>query len=137
MNGSGESVPSDVLTVETCGASTVLRVAADAYPTVAVYGAAFLFLDRCWVLLDRPDAAHVRVTLAARDGGGPALDPAAAAEEFAEELVSCAWRTGIARETRQILEAATSAAHSGGDAPPSIDDLATFDFAADGPRKDP
>jgi His-Xaa-Ser system protein HxsD len=133
-------VPADVLAVDVAARSLAMRVDAKAYPVEAIYGAAYLFLDRCWVLLDRPDAGHVRVTLAWK--GDPAEGALqGAVDEFAEELVSCAWRAGLAKETRALIEGATSKAHSGvmrGDvgAGPSLDDLASFDFGAK-PLEDP
>lgn len=125
-------VPSDVLAVDVAARSVAMRVDAKAYPVEAIYGAAYLFLDRCWVLLDWPDEAHVRVTLAWRDA--PAEGAlGGAVEEFAEELVSCAWRAGLAKESRTLIEGATAKAHSGIDAgaAPSLDDLASFDFAGE------
>jgi His-Xaa-Ser system protein HxsD len=125
-------IPADVLAVDVAARSVAMRVDAKAYPLEAVYGASYLFLDRCWVLLDRPDDAHVRVTLAWK--GEPADGAlAGAVEEFAEELVSCAWRAGLAKETRGLIEGATAKAHSGAEmgAAPSLDDLASYDFAGE------
>jgi len=122
-------VPADVLAVDVAERSVAMRVDAKAYPVDAIYGAAYIFLDRCWVLLDRPDGGHVRVTLAWK--GDPAEGALhGAVDEFAEELVSCAWRAGLAKDTRALIEGATSKAHSGGEvgAGPSLDDLASYDF---------
>jgi His-Xaa-Ser system protein HxsD len=124
-----EPLDADLLAVEAGERSVALRVSAAAHPLGAVYGAAYLFLDRCWVLLDRPDAEHVRVTLTARKPGP--LDANALAAEFAEELVSGSWRASIAKETRSLIEAAVSRAHAGGDAPPSLDELAGYEFSKD------
>src|SRR5271166_3997323 len=94
-------VPADVLGVDVAARSVAMRVDAKAYPVDAIYGAAYIFLDRCWVLLDRPDGGHVRVTLSWKaDPTEGALQ--AAVDEFAEELVSCAWRAGLAQETRAL-----------------------------------
>jgi His-Xaa-Ser system protein HxsD len=123
----------DLLAIEPGEGSVGLRISAAAHPVSAVYGAAYLFLDRCWVLLDRPDADHVRVTLTPRGGAsaGAQLDASALAAEFAEELVSGTWRAAIANETRSLIEAAISRAHAGGDAPPSLDELAGYEFSKD------
>src|ERR1039458_2407191 len=95
---SAPEVPADVLAVDVAERSVAMRVDAKAYPVDAIYGAAYIFLDRCWVLLDRPDGGHVRVTLAWK--GDPAEGALhGAVEEFAEELVSCAWRAGLAKDT--------------------------------------
>ena len=132
-----QEVPADVLAVDLAERSVAMRVDAKAYPVDAIYGAAYLFLDRCWVLLDRPDGGHVRVTLAWK--GDPAEGALqGAVDEFAEELVSCAWRAGLAKDTRALIEGATAKAHSGGEvgAGPSLDDLASFDFGGK-PLEDP
>ncbi len=102
---------------------------AASYPLPAIYGAAYVFLDRCWVLLDKPDAATVRVTLTSKNAAAAGLD--ALASEFAEELVSAAWRVGVEHDTRSLIEAAVARAHAGGDAPPSLDELAGYEFAGD------
>jgi His-Xaa-Ser system protein HxsD len=128
----GSGLPADLASLERGPRSIGLLVQASSYPLSAVYGAAYVFLDRCWVLLDKPDATHVRVTLAAKaaDGnGGASLDTLAA--EFAEELVSAAWRVGVEHDTRSLIEAAVARAHAGGDAPPSLDELAGYEFAGD------
>jgi His-Xaa-Ser system protein HxsD len=124
-------LPDDLLTLDRGERSIGLRVEVASYPLSAIYGAAYVFLDRCWVLLDRPDAQHVRVTLTARSAstGGASLE--ALAGEFAEELVSSAWRAGIEADTRSLIEGAIARAHSGGDAPPSLDELSSFEFAGD------
>jgi His-Xaa-Ser system protein HxsD len=124
----------DLLGVEAGERSVALRVDAAAHPIAAVYGAAYLFLDRCWVLLDRPDATHLRVTLTPRSLKA-SLDANALASEFAEELVSATWRAQIAKDTHALIDAAISRAHAGGDAPPSLDELAGYEFSKDEPEK--
>jgi His-Xaa-Ser system protein HxsD len=136
-----DPVPDDVLRVDTTARSVAMHVASASYPVGAIYGAAYLFLDRCWVFLDRPDEAHVRVTLSWRREPADGAQRAAVAE-FAEELVSCAWRAEIAQETRALIEGATSRAHSGSaagsaaDGGPSLEALASYDFGEEA-LKDP
>jgi His-Xaa-Ser system protein HxsD len=125
--GVAEAVPADLVQVEVGARSVALRIDGAAHPVASVYGAAYLFLDRCWVLLDRPDPAHVRVTLTPRSAKTP-LDGDALAAEFAEELVSSTFRAAIAQQTRATIDAAITRAHAGGDVPPTLDDLATYDF---------
>ncbi len=125
----GSALPADVASVERAPRSIGLRVKAASYPLPAIYGAAYVFLDRCWVLLDKPDAATVRVTLTSKDTAAAGLDALAA--EFAEELVSAAWRVGVEHDTRSLIEAAVARAHAGGDAPPSLDELAGYEFSKD------
>ena len=99
------------------------------YPLDAVYGAAFTFIDRCYVLLDRPGAAQVRITLTPKslDTGESALRDVAG--ELENELLSCAWRAQIVRENRAVIEAVTLKAISGAMGPPTLDELE--DFAAE------
>lgn len=52
----------------------VARVALDTFQTEAVYAAAFTFIDRAWVRLERPDAQHVDVVLAPKSGEPPARE---------------------------------------------------------------
>jgi His-Xaa-Ser system protein HxsD len=125
----GSALPADVASFERAPRSIGLRVRAASYPLPAIYGAAYVFLDRCWVLLDKPDAATVRVTLTSKDAAAAGLD--ALASEFAEELVSAAWRVGVEHDTRSLIEAAVARAHAGGDAPPSLEELAGYEFSKD------
>lgn len=120
------------------GASSVtLRVDPATYPIDALYGAAYIFIDRCYVVLDKPDASY-RVTLALKPPR--AKDAAAKAEptedelrllvgEFANELLSCAWRAKIAQDSRALIESVTAQALGGAMGPPSLDELEKFDFS--------
>jgi His-Xaa-Ser system protein HxsD len=105
-----------------------MRIDAGVYPIAAVYGAAYVFLDRCYVLLDKPDASSIRVTLSWKRGEPPAGALEALAGEFANELLSCAWRAKIAEESRAVIEATTAKALSGAMGPPSLDDLEGYEF---------
>ncbi len=106
------------------------------YPLEAVYGAAFTFLDRCYVLLDRPAAGKVKVTLASKKGDADEAALRAMAGELGNELLSCAWRAQITRENRAVIEAVTMQALGGAMGPPSLEDLAKFDFTEE-PFEDP
>jgi hypothetical protein len=46
--------------------SVSMTIDAELYPLQAVYGASYIFLDRCYVFLDRPSAGQFRVTLTAK-----------------------------------------------------------------------
>jgi hypothetical protein len=46
----------------------VARIDAAAFPRDAVYAAAFTFIDRAFVRLERPDATHVDVVLRTKEG---------------------------------------------------------------------
>ena len=99
------------------------------YPLEAVYGAAYVFIDRCYVLLDRPEPTQLRVLLSPKK---PEADVAAQLREMvgelANELLSAAWRHQITQENRARIEALTLSAISGAMGPPSLDDLESFDF---------
>lgn len=119
---------SEVASVDAAQRSVALTVDASLYPLGAVYGAAYVFLDRCYVLLDKPDAGHVRVTLSWKKGEPPEGALVALAGEFANELLSCAWRAKIAEESRAVIESTTARALSGAMGAPTLDDLEKFEF---------
>jgi His-Xaa-Ser system protein HxsD len=96
------------------------------YPKDAVYGAAYVFIDRCYVHLDRAADNRVRVTLRAKSGG--VADSQALAGELQNELLSQAWRLSIAAENRQLIESITARALGGAAGPPGLDELLTMDI---------
>jgi len=108
-----------------------LEVDPSIYPLEAVYGAAYIFIDRCYVYLYRPSETSLRITLQTKEPepGEEALR--ALVGEFSNELLSCAWRRQITQENRTLIEAVTSQALSGAMGSPSLDDLADFDFSDD------
>jgi His-Xaa-Ser system protein HxsD len=109
--------------------SASLSLDATLYPLSAVYAAAYIFLDRAYLLLDQPDAEHFRVSLSWKKAPaqpGDALERLAG--EFANELLSCAWRARIAEDSRLVIETTTARALGGAMGPPSLDDLERFDF---------
>jgi His-Xaa-Ser system protein HxsD len=131
-----DAVPEGLVSIDLGEAAVSLVVDATLYPMDAVYAAAYVFIDRAWVFLDRPADERVRVTLAAKR-------PDAAAEalrqmigEFANELLSCAWRHEITRANRAVIETVTMQAFSGAMGPPSLAELEQFDFT-DEPFDDP
>jgi len=112
------------------------------YPRDAVFGAAFTFVDRCWVHLDRADGGRIRATL--RPKPGASADPAALAGELENELLGQAWRQEIADENRALVERVMTAALGPGLAPgageagaapgeaaPPLDDLLAGDAFED------
>jgi His-Xaa-Ser system protein HxsD len=121
--------PSELAAVDLTGGSARIELDETLYPLAAVYGAAYVFIDRCWVLLDRPQAGRVRATLAPKSGDADQARLQALLGEFANELLSCAWRHQITQENRVLIEEVTSRAISGAMGPPSLDDLADFDFS--------
>jgi His-Xaa-Ser system protein HxsD len=128
--------PSELAAVDVHAASVRIELDESLYPLDAIYGAAYIFIDRCFVLLDKPAAGRVRATLALKNAAaGAGVDTAAALRalvgEFANELVSCAWRHQITRENRALIESVTAQAVAGAMGPPSLDELAKFDFTGE------
>lgn len=96
------------------------------YPKDAIYGAAYVFIDRCYVHLDRAADRRVRVTL--RSKSGSIADGQALAGELENELLGQAWRLSIAGENRQLIESITSRALGGAAGPPGLDELLAMDI---------
>ena len=110
------------------------------YPKDAIYGAAYVFIDRCYVFLDRAAPGRVRITLTPKKPQPPD-ELAAYLGEFANELLSCAWRNHLSNENRALLETVTVEAISSALGPrpgagPTPDELANFDFSSQ-PFEDP
>lgn len=132
MSTNPQGFPDELVAVDVGASSVTLRVDPATYPLDALYGAAYVFIDRCYVLLDKP-GGHYRVTLSWRKAE-PAVEPQqlhALVGEFANELLSCAWRAKIAEESRSIIESVTAQALGGAMGPPSLDELEKFDFSAE------
>lgn len=106
------------------------------YPLDALYGAAYIFIDRCFVFLDKNAQGHVVISLAPKKGAADEPTLKNWAGEFGNELLSCAWRHQIAAANRQVLEQVTSLALAGAMGPPSLEDLSNFDFSSK-PLEDP
>ena len=102
------------------------------YPLDAIYGAAYIFIDRCYVFLDRVAGGGFRISLQTKEEAPDESVLRALVGEFSNELLSCAWRRQITEENRSLIEAVTSQALAGAMGPPSLDDLADFDFSDDG-----
>lgn len=92
------------------------------YDLDVVYGAAYLFIDRCFVWLDRPADRKVEVVLRSRgEADAPALE--ALAGEFNNELLNQALRKNIGNANGRIREFIMAKAFFSMDAPASIDKL--------------
>lgn len=96
------------------------------YPKDAIYGAAYVFIDRCYVHLDRTADRRIKVTLRAKKGS--IADSQAYAGEFENELLGQAWRRQIVEENRQLIESITSRALGGAAGPPGLDELLSMDI---------
>jgi His-Xaa-Ser system protein HxsD len=123
------SLPDDPvdLVVEVSKTSAWLRLNPATHPLTAVYGAAYVFLDRCYVFLDR-DGDAIRVTLAWKNGEPQPGTLETLGEELVSELISCTWRASIVAQTRDLVESASSRANAGSAGPPSLDDLQRYEF---------
>jgi His-Xaa-Ser system protein HxsD len=89
----------------------ILRLDEGLYPLDVIYGAAYVFIDRAYVLLGR-DGAAVVVTLTAK-GQVADAELEAIAGEFGNELLSQALRRRITQENQGILETIVSQALAG------------------------
>ncbi|MDP2311163.1 MAG: His-Xaa-Ser system protein HxsD [Pseudomonadota bacterium] len=92
------------------------------YALDTIQGAAYLFLDRCYVFLDRPADQRVAVVLKSKDEADhEALE--ALAGEFANELLNQALRKAVGASNAKIREFILAKAFFSVDAPSSIDKL--------------
>src|SRR5438105_2622331 len=121
-----DGLPTDLAEVDLGSQAVSLRIDASIYPLSALYAAAYVFIDRCFVVLDKPDPQHFRATLSWKKGEPPEGALRAAVGEFLNELLSCAWRAKIAEESRAVIESVTAQALGGAMGPPSLDDLEKF-----------
>ena len=74
------------------------------YARDAVYGAAYLFVDRCWVFLSSPSEKEIEVRLTARDATVSEEELRELAGDFANELLNQAVRVQVGEQTAQIRE---------------------------------
>ena len=121
-------IPEALVAVDVGESSVSLTIDAEIYPLQALYGASYVFIDRCFVFIDRPEAGRFRVTLGAKQAVEDAAALRALVGEFANELLSCAWRHQITLDNRVAIETVTVQAIAGAMGEPSLDDLADFDF---------
>lgn len=104
------------------------------YPKDAIYGAAYVFIDRCYVHLDRVGDRRIKTVLKAK---AQKADSAVLAGEFQNELLSQAWRRQIVEENRPVIETITAQALAGAAGPPGLDDLLSMDISEDTAFEDP
>jgi His-Xaa-Ser system protein HxsD len=98
------------------------------YPKDAIYGASYIFIDRCYVHLDRVGDGKIAVSL--RRKGHVTLELATLTGEFENELLGQAWRRMITEENRELIQQVTTKALGGAAGPPGLDDLLTFESDA-------
>lgn len=125
------TIPEGLVELDLHEGTAVMQLDASLYPLPAVYGAAYVFIDRCFVLLDRPADDRIRVTLTSKDPAPTPEDLRVLAGELANELLACAYRHQLALDNRVVVETVTMQAMAGAMGAPSLADLADFDFTDD------
>jgi His-Xaa-Ser system protein HxsD len=105
------------------------------YPKDAIYGAAYIFIDRCYLYLDRPSAGRISVELTPKPDSGQ--DPERLLGEFQNELLGQAWRKMITEEGRDLIEQVSTLALTGAAGPAGLDDLLETDIGDDTAFEDP
>jgi His-Xaa-Ser system protein HxsD len=79
------------------------NISEDLFPLDAVYGASYLFVDKCWLFLTRPCKGTVGVHLKTKEQSDePALE--ALAGEFSNELLNQTLRVRIGESTATLRE---------------------------------
>ena len=116
---------SDVTATQT-DAGLVLEFDEGLYPKDAIYGAAYIFIDRCYVHLDRPSAGRISVRL--KPKANVKAEASELAGEFENELLGQAWRRLLVEENRLLVETVTTRALAGAAGPPGLDDLLDMDL---------
>jgi len=137
MTSSLKGLPPGLVSADLEQGSARLSVDANVYSLDALRAAAYVFMDRCYVFLTKPDEAHFAVTLSPKDGKADEASLTAWVGELANELLATSWRLKIADENRPLVETITSQAFAGALGPPSLDELAAFDFGDEAPFEDP
>lgn len=92
------------------------------YKKDAVYGTAYLFIDRCFVYLSRPEESKIGVELVHREEVGE-KELEALAGEFVNELLNQVVRAQVGEATARIREYYMARAFFSTDTQTTIDDL--------------
>lgn len=92
------------------------------YPADAIYGASYIFIDRCYVFLDRPSDHKVAIRLRTKEKASEA-ELEALAGELANELLNQVLRQRIGASTARIREYYMARAFFSSDGKSTIDQL--------------
>ena len=114
--------------------SVSITLPAQSHPPHVVQGAAVGFIDRCYVLMDRPCADEIRVTLSAKETVDSQDTLQQIAEAFEARLRSSDLYHRVAADNKVLTDAVINQAFGYGQAPestPGLDDLEAFDFSDD------
>lgn len=98
------------------------EISEDIYDLDAILGAAYLFVDRCYVWLDRVADRRVLVALRTRDAADDATLQALAGE-FSNELLNQALRKRVGEANGKLREFILARALFAADGPSTIDKL--------------
>ena len=115
--------------------AVVLELDESLYPLDAIYGTAYVFIDRCYVFLDRPKPGRISVRLTTKPGVD--AEVGALAGEFENELLGQAWRRLLVEENRRVVETVTTQALAGAAGPRGLDDLLDMDLDEQAAFDDP
>lgn len=100
----------------------ILEVDETLYPLDAIYGTCYLFVDRCYVFLERAEDKKVRIRLRAKsETSSEVLE--ALVGEFANELLNQVLRFKVSEATAQLREYTMARAFVSSPAQASIDAL--------------
>ncbi len=100
-----------------------LRLKKGLYPMDAIYGAAYVLIDRSYLLLDKDDDGNVLVHIQAKAGKTDEQDLNTLAGDFANEALSQVLRSRVMREHKTRIESIISQAVAGGLGISAGDDL--------------
>lgn len=107
------------------GEGLVVELDEGLYPKDAIYGAAYVFIDRCYVRLDRPRPGRISIRL--KPKANVEIPLATLAGELENELLGQAWRRLLVEENRRLVETVTTRALAGAAGPPGLDELLEMD----------
>ena len=126
----------EIFSLDADGGVMTLRLRKGLYPLDAVYGAAYILIDRAYIVLDKNGTGDILVHVRQRaDEDGAELE--ALAGEFANEALNQVLRAKVAKAHRSRLESIISQAMSGAlglagsDDDLGLDDLDDEDDALD------
>lgn len=121
--GPGSGLDEVTLRYDTDGRSVAFVLDESVYPRPVVYGAAYAFMDRCYVFLTRPAERAIRVRMKSRDPQPAPAALEALAGEFANELLDQLMRFELGEATAEIRKYYMARAFFGVTGSPSIDAL--------------
>lgn len=125
-----DGFPPELVSADLTDSAATLTVDGAIYPIDAVYGAAYVLIDRAYVLIDKPSESQFSVRLTLKKAPTDAVEALRGlVGEFANELLACAWRVKIQAENRALIESVTMRTMAGALGAPSLDDLESFDFS--------